>query len=371
MGVYVVKVQPYTVTTNLPGRTSAYLSAQVRPQVNGIILNRLFKEGSDVKAGQVLYRIDPATYKAAYDNAKAQLAQAMAAVQSAKPMAKRYKALAKIDAVSQQDKDNEVATLAQDEATVQADRANLETARINLDYTKIKAPISGRIGASNYTPGALVTADQTNALATIDQINPIYVDITQTSTQFLALRNALRSGQLKSVGAQEARVKVTAEGLPGPPMKGRLEFAGVTVDESTGTVTLRAIVPNPNENLLPGMYVTARLVQGVDTKTILVPQQAVTYNANGQASCLIVGANNKVALRNVVIAGSADGHFWRVSSGLTTGDRIIVQGSNKVSTGESVKPVTVTLGKNGIPETQSDKPGQAQIARPSGRVAGS
>lgn len=370
VGVYAVQVKPYTLTTQLPGRTSAYLTSQVRPQVSGIIQKRLFREGSDVKAGQVLYQIDPATYQAAYDTAKAELAQARAVVQSARPLARRYKALSKMDAVSKQDLDNALATLAQDEATVQSDEAKLETARINLDYTRIKAPISGRIGASAYTPGALVTADQTDPLATINQLNPIYVDITQTSTQFLALRQALRSGQLKKVGDSEARVQVTAEGDGGPPMKGRLEFAGVTVDQGTGTVMLRAIVPNPNENLLPGMYVTARLVQGVDVKAILVPQQAVTRSASGQASCLVVGPDNKVTQRNLTIAGSVGDRFWRITSGLTAGDRVIVQGTDKVRTGQTVKPVAVVLNDNGHFVTRSSKAIRPTPARAAPASAG-
>lgn len=347
VGVYTLKVQPYTLTATLPGRTSAYMTSDVRPQVNGIIQKRLFKEGSDVKAGQVLYQIDPSRYRAAYDSAKAQLAQARAAVQSARPKAERYQALAKMDAVSSQDKDNAVAALAQNKAMVATDKANLESARIDLGYTQIKAPIAGRIGASAYTPGALVTANQSNALATIHQLDPIYVDIKQTSSQFLQLRNALRSGQLKTIGPNEARVMVSADGASNHTMTGKLEFAGVTVDQDTGTVNLRAIVPNPHEDLLPGMYVNAKLAQGIDVKAILVPQQAVTRDTTGQATCLVVGSDNKVALRNIVIAGAADGNRWRVTGGLAAGDRVIVQGTDKVNAGDTVKPVEVTLKANG------------------------
>lgn len=367
VGIYAVKSQAYTLTTTLAGRTSAHMTSDVRPQVDGIIDKRLFSEGSEVKAGQVLYQIDAAKYKAAYDSARAQLAQAQAQLQSARPLAERYRALTRLDAVSKQDLDNALATLAADRATIETDQANLETARINLGYTRIRAPIAGRIGASTVTPGALVTADQSQALATITQLDPIYVDINQTSTQFLALRHALRTGQLKQVGANEARVKVSAAGDPGLSMQGRLEFAGVTVDPGTGTVTLRAIVPNPDENLLPGMYVNARLPQGVDEHAILVPQQAVTHDENGAASCLLVNAQNKVVRQGLTVAGAAEGNFWRVSQGLKPGDRVIVQGTDKVKPGDTVKPTTVRLGPNGIPATiAAPAPGQTKASPTAG-----
>lgn len=354
VGVYRVTAQPYTLTATLPGRTTAYQTSEVRPQIEGIIQKRLFTEGSDVSAGQLLYQINPARYQAAYDEAKARLAQARAEVQSARPLAQRYQALAKIDAISSQDKDNAVAQLAADEAAVQTAKATLETARINLDFTKIRAPIAGRIGASAFTPGALVTTNQDKALATIHQLDPIYVDIQQTSTQYIQLRNALRSGQLKTVGPKEAQVMVAPAGSSDAGVKGRLEFAGVSVDPDTGTVQLRAIVPNPQHDLLPGMYVNATLSQGIDVKAILIPQQAVTRDATGQAYCLIVDANNTVSRRNIQIADAANGNRWRVNQGLSAGDRIIVEGTDKAKIGTTVDPVAVTVDKAGNAEPLAD-----------------
>ncbi|MES1935725.1 efflux RND transporter periplasmic adaptor subunit [Salinisphaera hydrothermalis] len=340
VGVYTLKRQRYTIKTTLPGRAAAYMTSDVRPQVEGIIEKRLFKEGSEVYKGQALYQLDPAKYQAAYDSANADLAEARAAVQSARPKAERYIKAAKIDAVSEQDKDDAVATLAQDRATVQADKAALETARINLDYTRIKAPISGVISASTYTPGALVTDAQDTALATIRQLDPIYVDIKQTDTRFLDLKQALRQGKLATTDDNKVKVEISPAGNPGIKLDGRLEFAGASVDETSGTVTLRAIVQNPNHDLLPGMYVNATLPQGVATKALLVPQQAVTRDDSGNAHCLVVNAKDKVISRSLQIAAAA-GNRWRVIQGLAAGDRVIVQGLGKVNAGDTVKTVAV------------------------------
>lgn len=350
VGVYQVTSQAYTVTETLPGRTRAYMESEVRPQIDGIIKKRLFTEGADVTAGQVLYQIDPARYQAAYDSAQAELAQAKAAVKSAKPLAKRYTALAKIDAISKQDRDNALATLAQGRAQIATAKANLESARINLDYTAIKAPIDGRIGASAYTPGALVTANQSEALSTINQLDPIYVDIQQSVAQYLALKRAIESGQLSTDKDDAAPVKVTPEGGHAT-LDGKLEFSGVSVNPDTGSVMLRALVPNPGHTLLPGMYVRARLTQGIDVKSILVPQQAVSRDATGQPTALVVGPDDKVVQRQLTIASATDDNRWRLSAGLKPGDRVIVQGSDKTGIGQSVKPIQVTITADGAVHT--------------------
>ncbi|MGB7755257.1 MAG: efflux RND transporter periplasmic adaptor subunit [Salinisphaera sp.] len=347
VGVYRVKPQPYTVTETLPGRTRAYMSSDVRPQVDGIIKKRLFTEGADVKAGDVLYQIDPARYQAAVSQARAQLQQAQAVVKSAAPLARRYQHLASIDAISKQDRDNAVAQLAQDRADVANARANLQTAEINLGYTRITAPISGRIGASAVTPGALVTANQTNALTTINQLDPIYIDIQQSVSQYLTLKQAVATGALQTDKDNAAPVVVSPEGGSGTVLTGKLEFSGVEVDSDTGAVLLRAIVPNPDHTLLPGMYVRATLTQGIDVKSILVPQQGVERDAAGRPTALVVGPNGKVVRRKLTIASATDDNRWRVTSGLAAGDRVIVQGTAKVNVGDKVRAVDVTIDKAG------------------------
>ncbi|WP_353223024.1 efflux RND transporter periplasmic adaptor subunit [Salinisphaera hydrothermalis] len=346
VGVYKVMPQPYTVTETLPGRTRAYMSSDVRPQVDGIIKKRLFTEGADVAAGDVLYQIDPARYEAAVSQANAQLQQAQAAVKSAAPLARRYQHLAAIDAISKQDRDNAVAQLAQDRADVANARANLQTARINLGYTRIKAPISGRIGASAVTPGALVTANQTNALTTINQLDPIYIDIQQSVSQYLTLKHAVATGALETDKNNAAPVTVSPEGSD-TTLKGKLEFSGAEVAPDTGAVMLRAIVPNPDHTLLPGMYVRATLTQGIDVKSILVPQQGVQRDAAGRPTALVVGADGKVARHKLKIASATDDNRWRVTAGLATGDRVIVQGTDKVNVGDKVKAVPVTIDADG------------------------
>lgn len=346
VGVYQVESQAYTVTETLPGRTRAYMVSEVRPQIDGIIKKRLFTEGADVEAGQVLYQIDPARYQAAYDSAKAELAQARAAVKSAEPLAKRYTELARIDAISKQDRDNAIASLAQDRAQVATAEAQLESARINLDYTRVKAPIAGRIGASAYTPGALVTANQSETLSTINQLDPIYVDIQQSVAQYLTLRRAIDSGQLTTDKDNAAPVQITPEGGH-KTLDGKLEFSGVNVNEDTGSVMLRAIVPNPDHTLLPGMYVRARLTQGIDVKAILVPQQAVSRDTSGQPTALVVGADHQVRQRKLDIASATDDNRWRVNSGLKTGDQVIVQGRDKITIGQKVETTRVSIDADG------------------------
>ena len=311
VAVMVVKPERVALTTELAGRTSAYLIAEVRPQVGGIIQKRLFTEGSDVKAGEVLYQIDPATYQAAYDSAKAALARAEANLIPVRLKAERYRELVKINAVSKQDYDDASAALKQAEADVEAGKAALETARINLAYTRVTAPISGRIGRSSVTDGALVTASQPAALATIQQLGSMYVDVTQSSAELLRLKQNLASGLLKSSGAAQARVKLLLEDGSAYPLPGTLKFSEVTVDQSTGSITLRAIFPNPKQTLLPGMFVRAILEEGVNEQAILVPQRGVTRNPAGNAMVMVVGAEEKVEPR--VHQGRPDG--WRQLAG--------------------------------------------------------
>ncbi|MBN6113561.1 efflux RND transporter periplasmic adaptor subunit [Xanthomonas bonasiae] len=340
VGVQTVKAQRLPLDQTLSGRTVAYMTSDVRPQVGGILRKRLFTEGQDVKAGQVLYEIDPASYQAAYDTAKGDLAQAEAAVLSARPKAQRYQTLVALDAVSKQDGDDAVATLRSNEAAVVAAKASLQTARINLDYTRITAPIDGRIGTSSYTPGALVSAGQSDVLATINQLDPMYVDVTQSSAQLLQLRRQLDAGQLKAVDGK-AEVKLQLEDGSTYARSGTLEVVDAAVDTATGTVKLRAVVPNPDRLLLPGMYVKAVLSMAVDEQAILVAQQAISRNSKGEAVALVVGSDNKVAQR-VLTTGDAIGDKWVVRDGLKAGDKVIVQGLQKVAVGDQVKAVEVT-----------------------------
>lgn len=307
VGIVTLEAQTVTLNTELPGRTNAFRIAEVRPQVNGIILKRLFKEGSDVKAGQQLYQIDPATYEADYQSAQANLA-------STQEQAQRYKLLVADQAVSKQQ------------------------ARINLRYTKVLSPISGRIGRSAVTEGALVTNGQANAMATVQQLDPIYVDVTQPSTALLRLRRELASGQLERAGDNAAKVSLKLEDGSQYPLEGRLEFSEVSVDEGTGSVTIRAVFPNPNNELLPGMFVHAQLQEGVKQKAILAPQQGVTRDLKGQATALVVNAQNKVELR-VIKADRVIGDKWLVTEGLNAGDKIITEGLQFVQPGVEVKTV--------------------------------
>ncbi|KLC50689.1 efflux RND transporter periplasmic adaptor subunit [Xanthomonas perforans] len=356
VGVQTLKAQRLAVDQTLSGRTVAYVTSDVRPQVGGILRKRLFTEGQDVQAGQVLYEIDPASYQAAYDTAKGDLAQAEAAVLSARPKAQRYQTLVGLDAVSKQDGDDALATLRSNQAAVVAAKASLQTARINLDYTRITAPVSGRIGTSSYTPGALVSAGQSEVLATINQLDPIYVDVTQSSAQLLQLRRQLDAGQLKAVDGK-AEVTLQLEDGSTYAHSGTLEVVDAAVDTATGTVKLRAVVPNPERVLLPGMYVTAKFSMAVDEQAILVPQQAISRNSKGQAVAMVVGSDNKVAQR-VLTTGDAIGDKWVVRQGLKAGDKVIVQGLQKASVGAEVRAVEVSQtaaadsAANASPSTQ-------------------
>jgi membrane fusion protein, multidrug efflux system len=338
--VAVLTVQPERValTTELPGRTSAYLIAEVRPQVGGIIQKRLFTEGSDVTMGEVLYQIDPAVYQATYNSAMAALSRAEANLIPIRLKAGRYAELVKINAVSQQDYDEASAALKLAEADVEAGKAAVETARINLAYTKVTAPISGRIGRSSVTNGALVTASQPAALAIIQQLSPIYVDVTQSSAELLRLKQNLASGLLKSNGAAQAKARLLLEDGSPYPLPGTLKFSEVTVDQSTGSITLRAIFPNPKHMLLPGMFVRAILEEGVNEHAILVPQRGVTRTPAGNAMVMIVGNEEKVEPRVIKVLRTV-GENWLVSEGLKAGDRVILEGLQKARPGTPVKAV--------------------------------
>ncbi len=329
--VHVVNNAPLSITTELPGRTSAFRVAEVRPQVSGIILKRHFTEGSDVQAGDSLYQIDPATYQAAYDSAKGDESKAQAAAAIAHLTVKRYVPLLGTKYISQQDYDQAVATARQADADVMAAKAAVESARINLAYTKVTSPITGRIGKSSVTEGALVTNGQSDALATVQQLDPIYVDVTQSSTDFMRLKQ-----ESLEQGGEAKSVQLLMENGQAYSLKGTLQFSDVTVDESTGSITLRAIFPNPQHILLPGMFVRARIDEGVNPNAMLVPQQGVTRTPRGDATVLLVNDKNQVETRNVV-ASQAIGDQWLITSGLKSGDKVIVSGLQKVHPGATVK----------------------------------
>ena len=341
VGVVIVQPQKMTITTLLPGRTVAYRVAQVRPQVSGIIKQRLFTEGAVVKAGQALYQLDPAPYQAAYDSAQAAVSKAGANLLTVQLKYNRYLKLAASGDVSQQDRDDVTANLSQAQADEKTARALLETARINLAYTRIVAPIEGRIATSVYTEGALVTANQDAPLTTVQQYQPMYVDLTQPASAVMRLRSQLASGALKNADTHSASVRLLMDDGSFYALDGRLEFTGVTVSESTGAITLRAVFPNPDGVLLPGMYVRAQLAQAIDESALLLPQQAVSRDARGEATTLVVGPDNKVELRSLTVEAASD--QWRVVAGLHAGERVIVQGQVKAKVAAPVKPVIVKL----------------------------
>nr|WP_283161461.1 efflux RND transporter periplasmic adaptor subunit [Xanthomonas nasturtii] len=348
MGVLTVKQQPVTLTTELPGRTVPYLIAEIRPQVGGLVQTRQFTEGGDVKAGQTLYQIDPAQYRASYASAQATLAKAEATLRTAQLKAERYKELARIKAISQQEGDDTDAALGQAKADVAAGKASVETARINLAFARLDAPISGRIGRSSVTPGALVTANQANALTTIQQLDPIYIDVTQPSSAVLRLRQAMARGDLERAGDGAAKVSLLLEDGSTYPLQGHLAFSDVTVDQNTGSITLRAVFPNPNAELLPGMYVRAVLQEGVKEQGVLVPQQAVLRNGAGKPTAFVVGAGHKLQLR-VLETDREVGDQWLVRSGLKTGEHLVVEGVSRARDGIEVK--TVPWQPKGTPAT--------------------
>ncbi|MBV9509858.1 MAG: efflux RND transporter periplasmic adaptor subunit [Caulobacteraceae bacterium] len=348
VGVLVLQSQPVTLATELPGRTSPTLTSDVRPQVGGVIKQRLFVEGAVVRAGQALYQIDPAPYQAALDQAKGQLAGAQANVTTARLKAERYADLVKINAVSRQDNDDAQAAYQQDLAAVAQAKAAVEQARINLGYTRVAAPISGRIGRALVTPGALVSADQSTALATIQQLDPIYVDLAQSSDELLALKRQLAGGALSKAGRATAEASLTLSDGEAYPQRGQIKVSEVTVDPSTGSVTLRAQFPNPDGLLLPGMFVRARIGEGVYPAVILAPQTAVAHDPKGEATALVVGPGDKAQLRRLTIAG-AQGGQWVVTGGLSAGDRLIVEGQSKVQEGMAVKPYAAGASETATP----------------------
>ena len=335
--VAVIRLEPRreVYTTALAGRIASFQVAEVRPQVGGILQQRLFTEGADVKAGQALYQIDPATYEAALDSAQAALMKAEANVTPARLKAERFRELLAIKAVSKQEYDDAQAAFKQAEADVAVNRAAVKTARINLEYTKVRSPISGRIGKSAFTPGALVTANQAQALTSVRPLDPGYVDITQSSQALLRLRAKFANGELRSA-AEEAPVRLKLENGTMYPHEGRLQFTDVSVDESTGMVSLRALFPNPEHILLPGMYVRAIIAEGVDENALLVPQRALRRDPKGQASVLLVDGGGKVEVR-LVDVGRTVGDSWQVLSGLKAGDSVIVEGGQNVRPGMSVR----------------------------------
>ena len=339
VGVVVMKTESVQLLTELPGRTSPYAISQVRPQISGIIQARLFQEGATVHAGQVLYRIDPAPYRATVNQAKGVLASAEANLVTLKLKAERLAQLVKTDSIARQEYDDAQAAYGQGQALVQQGRAALETAQINLGYTEIKAPISGRIGVSAFTQGALVTSGQADPLAIIQTLDPIYVDLTQSSAELLRLERDIGRGQVQRGAGLTAKVKLILEDGSVYPLDGKLEFTDVTVDPASGSVTLRALFPNPKGILLPGAFVRARIVEAVDQDGMLVPQQAVTRDPKGGATVFVIGAQNKAEARPLQVDQTAVGSSWLVLKGLSPGDRVITEGLQKVQAGATVRPV--------------------------------
>ena len=373
--VGVVTVQPTAVpvVTELPGRTSAFLVAQVRARVDGIVLRREFTEGGEVKAGQRLYKIDPAPYIATLNNAKATLAKAQANLVSTTAQANRYKVLVAANAVSKQDYDNAVAAEGQAAADVAAGKAAVDTAQINLGYTDVTSPVSGQIGVSQVTPGAYVQASAATLMATVQQLDPVYVDLTQSSLDGLKLRREVQEGRLKTTGPNAAKVSLILEDGRTYSEKGKLQFTDVTVDQSTGSVTVRALFKNADKVLLPGMFVRARIEEGVNDNALVVPQVGITHDQKGQPTALVVGDDNKVVLRQLVTSGTY-GSNWVVESGLKPGDRVIVQGTDKAKPGMQVKTVAAQLpatpasgaSAQGAPAAS----GAAQTAQPASAASG-
>lgn len=338
--VSVITLEPErtAVTTELSGRVSAYLVAEVRPQVGGIIQRMTFTEGSEVREGDILYQIDPALYQAAYDVAAAALTKAEALLLPARAKAERYRQLIGSNAISQQDFDDADAAGKRAEADVISAKAEVDRARINLAYTRVKAPISGRIGKSSVTTGALVTAFQPVALSVIQKLDPVYVDVTQSSTSLLRMKQSMANGSLKKGAAHEAGISLTLEDGTPYAEEGILKFSDVTVDEGTGSVILRSVFPNPNLTLLPGMFVRARVQEGINENAILVPQRCVTRNAKGIPTAMVVNPEGMVEVRDLSI-DRAVGNRWLIMEGLASGDRVIMEGLQKVRPGSTVKTV--------------------------------
>jgi membrane fusion protein (multidrug efflux system) len=343
--VSTVTVAPREValSTELSGRTSAYRIAEIRPRVSGLVEKRLFTEGSNVKEGQVLYQIDPAPFTAELDNAQAALAEAKAKLPTTSLRAARYKALVSHSALSQQDYDDAASNLDQVKASITSLEARVETARINLGYTKVVAPISGRIGKSSVTDGAIVTAYQATALATIQQLDPIYVDVPQSTADMLRMKARFKEGLLNPQEKDHDKVRLILEDGKPYPLEGTLQFSDVSVDPTTGSVILRLIFPNPGGDILPGMFVKAVIREGVNPKAILVPQQGVSRDAKGNPYALLVDAENKVVLRQLTLDRAIGGE-WLVADGLAPGDRVIVEGLQMLRPGTVVKATPLAQG---------------------------
>ncbi|MBS1074057.1 efflux RND transporter periplasmic adaptor subunit [Gluconobacter sp. Dm-73] len=334
--VVTLKTQPVTLETSLPGRTDAYEQAQIRPQVNGVIVSRDFEQGADVKAGQQLFQIYIAPYQAAYDQAKAQLLNAQAVSARADGQLKRYRPLVAVHAVSSQDFDNTLATAREAEAQVAQAKAALEAAAVNLNYTHVRAPISGRIGRTLYTAGALLTAGQTQPVAVVTRLDPIYVDVNLAATDMLRLKRELADGQLERNGT-DAAVGLRLEDNTEYPVRGKLQLSEVTVDPATGTLVMRAVFPNPDHLLLPGMFVNAHIQEGIDPHGMLVPQVAVARDAKGNPYVMVVDGENKVSQRSIQVLRTV-GESWLVSDGLKAGEKVMVSGLQKVQPGAKVSP---------------------------------
>ncbi len=364
VGVVQMRPQPFELSTELPGRTSAYRVAEVRPQVSGIVQKRLFEEGSTVSAGQALYQIDPAPYRATAQRAAAELKRAQATAEVARLKAERFAPLARSGAVAKQDNDDVQAGYQQALANVEAARAALETARIDVQYTLVQSPIAGVISESYITEGALVTAGQPQRLAQVTQLDPIYVDIQRPTSDLLQLRRELEAGRLERAGPDTAKIELVQEDGGVYPQPGELKFSGVTVDEGTGSVNLRAVYPNPDHHLLPGMYVRGRLREGIEPAALLVPQRAVTRDAEGHASVLVVGADNTLQVR-LIETRRAAGDAWLVGKGLAVGDRVVVRGPLRLAPGMPVTPVPADAPPSapGTPSTPA-APGSAPPAAP-------
>ncbi|WP_414713800.1 efflux RND transporter periplasmic adaptor subunit [Sphingomonas sp.] len=348
VGYVTVAEKAVTLTSELPGRTAAYETSEVRPQVNGLILSRLFEEGNQVRAGQPLYRIDPQPYQAQVASARAALIRAQSSIASSQALARRYGELVRINAIARQDFENAQTAAAQAQADVTAQRAALRTAQIDLARTTVSAPISGRIGTSVYTTGALVTAAQANPLTTIQRLDPIFVDLTQSSADLLRLRQQMLAGDVSRSGG-DARVRLKLEDGSTYPIEGKLKFAAVTVDATTGTQTIRAVFANPQGLLLPGMFVRAELVEGTQRSAIAVPQRAVSRDERGRATVLVIGKDSKAEPRVLTTSRTA-GADWLVTAGLRPGDRVIVAGA------QMLRPGTVVAG---YPWSENARPAAA------------
>ncbi|CAG8999499.1 MAG: Multidrug efflux pump subunit AcrA [Candidatus Celerinatantimonas neptuna] len=336
-----IKAQPVQLTTELSGRVKAYRIAQVRPQVSGIILKRYFKEGSNVQAGELLYQIDPSTYKASVASAEANLAKAQANEYSAQLKAKRYAKLVKNNLISEQNNDDAQATWKQQQAAVKGAQAQLDTAKINLNHTHVKAPISGRIGVSQVTEGALVTANQTSVMATIQQLDPVYVDVRQSTNALLRQKKEIANGSLEVNADHSANVHFILDDGSIYPYVGRMQFSDVTVDQTTGMVDQRIIARNPQKVLLPGMFIRAKLDEGLRKNGILVPQKAVIHTPRGDAMVMLVNADDQIQVQKIKL-GRIIKQYWLVASGLKSGDKVVVDGLQNIRQGSKVQPNDVT-----------------------------